>query len=98
MALPALDGPRRCRARIRYRMQEAPATVEPAPEHGEDAVRVRFDEPQRAITPGQAVVFYDGDVVLGGATIASVSAAPSEAPLPGARRREAAPAAVASAS
>ena len=83
VALPALDGPRRCRARIRYRMTEAPATVEPAPEHGEDAVRVRFDEPQRAITPGQAVVFYEDDVVLGGATISSVSAAPSEGALRG---------------
>ncbi len=36
---------------------------------GEDEVRVVFDEPQRAITPGQAVVFYDGDIVAGGATI-----------------------------
>lgn len=35
----------------------------------EDEVRVVFDEPQRAITPGQAVVFYDGDIVAGGATI-----------------------------
>jgi tRNA-specific 2-thiouridylase len=36
---------------------------------GEDRVRILFDEPQRAITPGQAAVFYDGDVVIGGATI-----------------------------
>ena len=72
VALPELSGRLTCRARIRYRMQEAPATVAPAPEHGPDAVRVRFDAPQRAITPGQAVVFYDGDSVLGGATIASV--------------------------
>jgi tRNA-specific 2-thiouridylase len=77
VALPALDGPRRCRARIRYRMQEAVATIEPAPEHGADAVRVRFDDPQRAVTPGQAVVFYDGDIVLGGATIATVLSASS---------------------
>ncbi|HVG96234.1 MAG TPA: tRNA 2-thiouridine(34) synthase MnmA [Chloroflexota bacterium] len=72
VALPELRGRLTCRARIRYRMQEAPATVAPAPEHGPDAVRVRFAAPQRAITPGQAVVFYDGDSVLGGATIASV--------------------------
>jgi tRNA-specific 2-thiouridylase len=70
VALSHLDGPVRCRARVRYRMQEAPATVEPLPKEGEGAVRVAFDEPQRAITPGQAVVFYDGDVVLGGASIA----------------------------
>jgi tRNA-specific 2-thiouridylase len=74
VALPRLEGPLRCRARIRYRMEEAPATVEPAPDEGEDAVRVRFDVPQRAVTPGQAVVFYDGDVVLGGATIARTTA------------------------
>lgn len=36
---------------------------------GEDRVRVEFDEPVRAVTPGQAVVFYDGDYVLGGGTI-----------------------------
>lgn len=32
-------------------------------------MRVEFDQPQRAVTPGQAVVFYDGDLVIGGATI-----------------------------
>jgi tRNA-specific 2-thiouridylase len=71
VALERLDGPLRCRARIRYRMQEAPAIVEPIPKAGEGVVRVTFDAPQRAITPGQAAVFYDGDVVLGGATIVS---------------------------
>jgi tRNA-specific 2-thiouridylase len=74
VALPALDGPVRCRARVRYRMHEAPATLEPLPEEGEGVVRVVFDEPQRAITPGQAVVLYDGDVVLGGATISRAPA------------------------
>src|SRR5205085_2684299 len=69
VALPALAAPIRCRARIRYRMSEAPATIEPAADGEPGVVRVRFDEPQRAITPGQAVVFYDRDVVLGGATI-----------------------------
>jgi len=71
VALPALEGPVRCRARIRYRMSEAPAVLEPLPEAEEGVVRVTFDEPQRAITPGQSVVFYDGDVVLGGAIIRS---------------------------
>lgn len=36
---------------------------------GKDMVKVIFDEPQRAVTPGQAVVFYDGNLVAGGATI-----------------------------
>lgn len=61
-----LDGPVRLRARIRYRMAEQPCTVE---QTGEDTVRVAFDEAQRAVTPGQTVVFYDGDVVVGGAVI-----------------------------
>ena len=54
------------RAKIRYAHIPAPATVYPL---GEGEVRVRFDSPQRAITPGQAVVFYDGERVVGGATI-----------------------------
>ena len=61
-----LDAPMRLRAKIRYRMAEQPCTVE---QTGPDSVRVTFDQPQRAITPGQAVVFYDGDMVVGGATI-----------------------------
>lgn len=56
----------RCKAKIRYRQPEQWATVTPT---GENAVRITFDEPQRAITPGQAAVLYDGDVVLGGGTI-----------------------------
>jgi len=60
------DRPLRCKARTRYRQEEQWASVDPL---GEGRVRVVFDEPQRAITPGQAVVFYDGDKVLGGGTI-----------------------------
>ncbi len=63
---PAPDKPLRCQAKTRYRQTEQWAAVEPL---GEDRVRVTFDEPQRAIAPGQAVVFYDGDTVLGGGTI-----------------------------
>lgn len=74
VALAELAGPVRCRARIRYRMPEAAATLEPLPEQGEGVVGVTFDEAQRAITPGQAVVFYDGDIVLAGATIVSTVA------------------------
>ena len=59
-------GPLRCRAKIRYRAEPAPATVVALVEN---AVRVEFETPQSAITPGQAVVFYDGDRVLGGGWI-----------------------------
>lgn len=58
--------PVRCRAKIRYRQKEQPATAYPI---GDDVVKIVFDEPQRAITPGQSAVLYDGDVVLGGGTI-----------------------------
>jgi tRNA-specific 2-thiouridylase len=58
--------PLRAAVKIRYRHREAPATITPLPHR---RVEVRFDEPQRAITPGQAAVFYDGDVCLGGAWI-----------------------------
>ncbi len=66
IAIDHLDAPLRVRAKIRYRQTEQSATVYP-----EDAgqVRVVFDTPQRAVAPGQAVVFYDGDIVLGGGTI-----------------------------
>jgi tRNA-specific 2-thiouridylase len=52
--------------KIRHRHQPAQATVEPV---GADEVMVTFDQPQRAITPGQAAVFYDGDIVVGGGWI-----------------------------
>ncbi len=52
--------------KIRYRAPAASATVTPLPDGG---ARVVFDAPQRAITPGQAAVFYDGDEVLGGGAI-----------------------------
>jgi tRNA-specific 2-thiouridylase len=67
LAIAQPDGPVRSRVRIRYRAEEAPATLTPI-ETGR--VRVEFDEPQPAITPGQAAVFYDGDVVVGGGWIA----------------------------
>lgn len=57
------------KAKIRYRHKEAEAMVVPL---GEDKVRVKFKEPQMAITTGQAIVFYDEDVVVGGGTIEQV--------------------------
>ncbi len=58
--------PIRTFARIRYRAELVPAKVWAEPG---GRAQVRFDEPQRAVTPGQAVVFYDGDYVVGGGTI-----------------------------
>jgi tRNA-specific 2-thiouridylase len=63
-----LCGPMKVSVKIRHRHQPAAATIEPA---GPDKIRVRFDEPQRALTPGQAAVFYDRDVVVGGGWIES---------------------------
>lgn len=56
----------RCSVKIRYRQPEQKATVIST---GENTVHIIFDEPQRAITPGQAAVIYDNDIVLGGGTI-----------------------------
>ncbi|WP_101676141.1 tRNA 2-thiouridine(34) synthase MnmA [Alloalcanivorax mobilis] len=64
MAPPAL--PARLTAKTRYRQADQACTVEEA---GGGRVRVHFDQPQRAVTPGQSVVFYDGDICLGGAVI-----------------------------
>lgn len=55
-----------CKAKIRYRQKEQQATAYPM-DNGN--VKIVFEEPQRAITPGQAVVLYDGDIVLGGGRI-----------------------------
>ena len=61
-----LSQPIQVTAKVRYQASPAPATVYPL-EDG--TVRVEFQDPQRSITPGQAVVFYDGDLVVGGGTI-----------------------------
>lgn len=65
IAVDALREPTRVTVRTRYKQKEAPATVVPA----EGGFRVQFDTPQRAVTPGQAVVLYQGDTVLGGGRI-----------------------------
>jgi tRNA-specific 2-thiouridylase len=60
-----LDAPRRLTAKVRYRQADQPCTLEPGP----DGYRAVFDDPQRAVTPGQSVVFYDGEICLGGGVI-----------------------------
>jgi tRNA-specific 2-thiouridylase len=68
-------GPLNALAQIRYRAAEAPARVVPGTDaHGQPTAEVVFDAPQRAPTPGQGVVVYDGDRVLGGGLIAAVGA------------------------
>lgn len=59
----------RCTAKFRYRQPDQGVTLIPV---GGGTYRVDFDNPQKAITPGQAVVFYDGDICLGGGTIDKV--------------------------
>jgi tRNA-specific 2-thiouridylase len=56
----------RANVKVRYRHEPAPATIYPLTDSG---ARIVFDEPQRAITPGQATIFYDGDEVVGGGWI-----------------------------
>ena len=67
LSIPPPNEPVRVSVRIRYRHSETPATVTP---NGPSDVSVVFESPQRAVTPGQAAVFYDGDVCLGGGWIA----------------------------
>ena len=62
------SSPFRATAKIRYKAHEANVTVTPLPH---DSAHVHFDEPQRDITPGQGIVFYDGEAVLGGGIIAT---------------------------
>ena len=67
MAVDGLHGkPMEVLAKIRYSHKGSPCTIR---EIGDDMVECRFHEPVRAVTPGQAVVFYDGDYVAGGGTI-----------------------------
>jgi len=67
-ALDRIEGTMRLKAKIRYRHQEQWAQVT---QLGEDEIHVEFEEPQRAISPGQYVVLYDGDYVVGGGTISA---------------------------
>lgn len=67
IAIPALTGPLAVAAKIRHGHEPAPAIIEP---DGEGSIRVRFERAQRAPAPGQSVVFYQGDLVVGGGVIA----------------------------
>jgi len=66
IAVDRIDTPMRVSARIRYNSPEQPAV---ARQIDSDTLRVEFDSPQKAITRGQAVVLYDGDIVVGGGTV-----------------------------
>jgi tRNA-specific 2-thiouridylase len=66
ISIPGLSSSMRVRIKIRHRHEPTLATLEPA---GPDEVVAVFDEPQRAVTPGQSAVFYDGDEVVGGGWI-----------------------------
>jgi len=66
MSVPDLTGECKAAAKIRYNHAGTPCTIWKT---GPDQIKVQFHEPVRAVTPGQAVVFYDGEDVLGGGTI-----------------------------
>ena len=66
ISIPSLAAPMRVRIKIRHRHEPAWATIEPT---ADGEVLATFDEPQRAVTPGQSAVFYDGDEVVGGGWI-----------------------------
>ena len=61
----APDTPLRCKAKVRYRQDDQDCIIETSG----DGFRVTFDKPQRAVTPGQSVVFYLDDLCLGGGII-----------------------------
>ena len=66
ISIPELSAPMRVKIKIRHRHEPAWAVLEPG---ASGEVAATFDEPQRAVTPGQSAVFYDGDEVVGGGWI-----------------------------
>src|SRR5262245_6717859 len=77
IAVAARDGPLRVSAKIRHSHVPAPAVIHMVEGQGEARLEVRFDQPQRAVGPGQSVVFYRGDLVVGGGVIASACPEPA---------------------
>jgi tRNA-specific 2-thiouridylase len=69
IGIAELTGPMRVRVKIRHRHEPAWATLEPVSPNCPGEAVATFDEPQRAVTPGQSAVFYDGDEVVGGGWI-----------------------------
>ena len=69
ISVPEITSPIRVTAKARYSQRETAATVSP---YGDSRLKVVFEQPQRALACGQAVVFYDGDIVVGGGTICEV--------------------------
>lgn len=70
VSIPPPQAPMRAAVKLRYAHRPAPCELRPTPEGGAVAV---FDDPQSAVAPGQAAVFYDGELVLGGGEIVSAS-------------------------
>lgn len=66
ISVDRLDGPMKVKAKIRYRQPEQDAVIE---QIGDGEIKLTFDAPVRAVTKGQAAVFYDGDTVVGGGTV-----------------------------
>ena len=75
IAVEHLSGPVQTTVKTRYSQKEASATITPL---DQNTLRVRFDTPQRAVTPGQSAVFYQGDTVLGGGKILSAGKSSEE--------------------
>jgi tRNA-specific 2-thiouridylase len=66
ISIDKLTAPQKVKVKIRLKHNETPATVYP---HGKDKIRVIFKEPQLSVAPGQSVVFYTGNTVVGGGII-----------------------------